>query len=257
MTEPTSTPPAAPEAPRAPWHDLDALLGRLEARFRADDVPATPPGYQPDARGRLVPEALIRDEDRLVDDTVRRILAYGLDLADQVARFRAHTHDDLAALLDLLGERYGRPRAGRGRKGNRSFVSYDGRFKVVVQIQEVVAFGPELQVARQIIDGCIASWTDGARAEVQALIQHAFEPDAEGAVRVGAVLRLRRLEIQDPRWRAAQAAIHDSLRAMGTKTYVRLYARSSPEAAWQAVPIDLASGWAPSADDGAGAGAAP
>ena len=266
MTDSPITPTPSADAPgwRGAVGDprVEALLAKLDAHLeRAADGgerPEPPDGFRYDAKGRMTPVRLIAPADELEDQTVRRILAFGLDLANQVARFRAHTADDLAALLDVLAEEYGRKR--RGRKGNYQCVSYDGRLKVVIQVQDRIAFGPELQVARQLIDECIASWSDGARDELVALVQHAFEPDKDGAVNREAVFRLRRLAVDDPRWRKAQQAITDSIRVMGSASYVRLYLRGTPEQRWTPVPIDLASSWvdpdfpatAPDADAGPG-----
>jgi len=99
--------------------------------------------YLRDAKGRLTPEALVRPQDALQDQTVRKVLAYAEDLSAQIARFRGHTFDDLAAFDAVLAEEYGGP-ARRSVKGNRTYMSYDGCLKVQVQIAERVAFGPEL-----------------------------------------------------------------------------------------------------------------
>ena len=229
--------------------DLDALLRQLARRLRLEAATPPvepPPGYQADAKGRLVPDRLVRPADTLEDQTVRRILAYGVDLADQIARFRRHTYADVAALLELLTAEYGGGRRP-GRKGNYSLMSYDGLLKVVIQVQDQLSFGPELQAARLVIDDCIQEWAAGACPEIQALVQHAFQPDTEGRVSTEAVLRLRRLDIDDDRWREARRAIDDSIRPVGTRVYLRLYLRGSTDAPWRAVPIDIASTWTESA----------
>ena len=227
--------------------DLETLLAALDARMPAAVTP--PAGYITDAKGRLVPESLVRPEDTLEDQAVRTIVAYGLDLADQIARFRAHTFADLGELMDIIAEKYGRARGGR--KGNCTFTSYDGRFRVVVQVQDNLTFGPQLHVAKELVDACVAEWTCSSRAEVKALIQHAFETDKEGLVNRVAVFRLLRIEIDDPRWKQAQDAIRDSIRTVGSKTYVRLYARPTPEEGWRAIPIDIAADWQPPAREDA------
>ena len=223
---------------------LPVLLARLDRRLTgtAPTGAAGPDGYRADAKGRLVPERLVRPADLLEDQTARRILAYGVDLADQIARFRAHSYADVGALLERLADEYGGGRRP-GRRGNYSIASYDGRIRVVIQVADRQTFGPELQVARGLIDACIAEWAEGARDEIRALVQHAFQPDQEGRVNREAVFRVRRLAIDDDRWRQAQRAIDDSIRIAGTRVYLRLYLRPSPDAPWHAVPIDLASTW--------------
>ena len=51
---------------------------------------------------------------------------------------------------------------------------------------------------------------------------------------------LLRLEITDERWRRAMDAIRAAMRVVGSKTYVRCYSRSAPDAPWENITIDLA-----------------
>lgn len=53
---------------------------------------------------------------------------------------------------------------------------------------------------------------------------------------------LQALLAQDyERWARAMEAIKDSIRVIGSKTYVRFYDRPTPDAAWRAISLDLAS----------------
>ena len=229
---------------RGAVRELPTLIERLDAHLDAgagEDWPRPiPPGYRIDSRRRLVPESLVPAPLQLEDQAARTIAAYALDLHHQIQRWARHSHDDVATLLDLLVERYHAPRRG-GRRGNVTLRSHDGRVRVQVQVQDRIALGPELQAARDLVTECVADWTADARAEVQALIQHALEPDAEGRVSLAGVLALRRLEIDDARWRGAQAAISDAIRVVGTARYIRAYLRCTPEAPWQAIAIDAAA----------------
>ena len=246
-------PPAAaarkPASGMEPRRDVAALLERLDRRLRIeaaqDQAPPAvdpPPGYRQDGKGRLVPDRLIRPQDGLEDQTVRRILAFGVDLADQISRFRQHSFADVAALLEIMANEYGGGRRP-GRRGNYSLSSYDGRAKVVIQAQDTIVFGPELQAARTIINACLEEWSSNSNENIQAIVQHAFQPDKQGQVSREAVLRLRRLDIDDDRWRMARRAIDDSIRVTGSRVYLRLYVRGSQEGAWKAVPIDIAGAW--------------
>lgn len=200
---------------------------------------AIPNGYLQDAKGRLVPDHLVKPVDRLEDQLVRKCMGYADELNRQIARFKGHTFDDVAAFMDLLAEQYGQAKGGR--KGNVTFTSFDGCFKVQVAVQDHIDFGPELQVAKQLIDECIEEWAAGSRDEIRALVNHAFEVDKPGQVNREALFALRKIDIDDERWRQAQAAITDSIRVTGSKTYVRFYRRPTPEDRWQAVTIDLAA----------------
>ncbi|MBL4800885.1 MAG: DUF3164 family protein [Emcibacter sp.] len=197
-----------------------------------------PSGYLMDSKGRMVPESMIKDHVKMEDDMVRKIMGYAADLNDQIARFQAHTFSDMAAFMDLLEEKYDLTRGGR--KGNVTFSSFDGCMKIQIAIQDHLEFGPELQVAKQLIDECIAAWSSDMSDKISALVNHAFNVDKPGQVNREGLFSLRRLEIDDPQWRSAVEAINDSIRTVGSKAYIRFHRRDNPEDKWQPVTIDLA-----------------
>jgi hypothetical protein len=192
-----------------------------------------------DGKGRLVPEEMIKPAERLEDQTVRKIASYALPLADQVGRFRQHSFDDVDALISLLAEQYGVVKGGQ--KGNITLTTVDGLYKVSVQIADNITFGPQLQIAKGLVDECLKDWTDGARAELRSIIDRAFQIDKEGRINRGELLGLRRLNITDERWVRAMQAISDSIRVIGSKRYVRIYRRDRPDADWRPVVIDVAA----------------
>ncbi|MBC6416256.1 MAG: DUF3164 family protein [Rhodospirillales bacterium] len=214
----------------------------------ASGAQAAPDGYQitiggarylRDAKGRLTPEALVRPQDMLQDEMVRKILKFAGALSAQIARFRGHVFDDIGAFDALLAAEYG-GHARRSVKGNRTYQSYDGCLKVQVQVADRLAFGPELQIARDLIEECLSEWAEGSRDEIRALVSHAFNVDKSGEISRTAIYSLLRLEIDDERWRRGMKAVRDAMRIVGSKTYVRCYRRANPEAAWEPVTIDLA-----------------
>jgi Protein of unknown function (DUF3164) len=193
--------------------------------------------YMLDAGGRLVPRELISAAHILEDLTVRTIIGFAEEISDQVARFRGHTFDDVWTFIDLLNEQYGANRGGG--KGNVTLTSYDGQFKVQVQVQEQLTFGPELQVAKTLVDACITQWALNAGVEIRALVEHAFQVDQLGRINRSALFALRRLNIEDDRWRTAMRAIGDAIRVIGSKEYVRFYKRTA-RGAWEPITVDIA-----------------
>jgi len=192
-----------------------------------------------DAKGRLVPADQVKDTDRLIDQTVRKIIGFAEPLSEQVARFRQHSFDDVDALISLLAEKYG-AKVG-GSKGNTSLTTYDGTLMVKVQVADNITFGPELQAAKALVDECLKDWSEGASANLRVIVDRAFQVDQEGRINRGELLGLRRLEFKDDRWTQAMQAISDSIRIVGTKRYIRAYRRANANAGWQAVVIDVAA----------------
>lgn len=194
--------------------------------------------YRPDARGNLVPEELIKAEQLLEDETVRKIHRYATQLSEQIARFRGHTFEDINGFVSLLDQEYGVSKGGR--KGNMTFTTFDGLKKVQVQVADIIDFGAQLQTAKALIDECLTEWAADSRPEIRAIVTRAFNTDKEGQVNRAEIFMLLRLDIADPRWQRAMDALRDAIRVVGSREYVRFYERDRPDGEWRAVTIDLA-----------------
>lgn len=208
---------------------------------------ALPPGtvevagkhYFYDSKGNLVPVERVTAEDKLEDETVRKIFSYAEPLSAEIARFKAHTFDDVKAYQALLAQEYGATAGGE--KGNVTLTSFDGLLKVQVAIADLIEFGAQLQTAKVLVDECLREWSAESRSEIRAIITRAFSVDQAGKVKRAELLSLLRLDIEDGRWQEAMRAIRNSMKPIGTKEYVRFYRRASREAGWEAVTIDLAA----------------
>lgn len=194
--------------------------------------------YLRDAKGSLVPIDLVKPQHKLEDETVRKVMAFALELSAQIARFKTNTFADLNAFQGLLEGEYG-ARAG-GAKGNVTFQSFDGTMKVQVQIADQFTFGPELQEAKHLVDECLVEWGAESRSELRALVNRVFSVEKEGEINKAELFSMLRMEIEDPRWVSAMSAIRDAIRVTGTKQYVRFYKRDSAIDDWKAVTVDLA-----------------
>lgn len=203
--------------------------GRVEIRGKT---------YMTDAKGALVPLELVRPEDQLEDETVRKIIGYAQALSDQIARFKSHTFDDIGAFEAILAQEYDATKGGA--KGNKTLMSHDGLFKVQVAVADYIDFGPQLQIAKELIDECLNEWAADARPEIRAIVTRAFNTDKAGQINRSEIFMLLRLEIDDPRWRKAMDAIRAAMRVVGSKTYVRCYRRETQDGPWQPITIDLA-----------------
>jgi hypothetical protein len=194
--------------------------------------------YMGDGKGGWQPVETIKAQHLLEDETVRKIISYGLPLSEQVSRFKAHTFDDIGDFEALLAQEYD-AKVG-GRKGNKTLMTVDGLLMVKVAVSDRIDFGPEMQVAKDLFDACLNEWSADARAELRGLVTDAFNTDKEGKINRALVYLLLRRQSDDPRWQRGQDAIRDAMRVVGSKTYVRCYRRPSHDAPWEAITIDLA-----------------
>jgi len=200
---------------------------------------ATPAGYMKDAQGRLVPEGMVKDIDKLRDQTVRKIVEAAQIVNESLRHFKHGAFSDIAAFVQTSAEQYDVQLGGS--KGNVVLYSFDGRFKVVRQVQETIKFDERLKAAKSLIDECITEWSAGSRDEIKVLVGDAFKVDKEGDVSTNRVLSLRRLNITDAKWQLAMSAVGDALNVVGSRSYVRVYERVGDTDQYKAVPLDVAA----------------
>ncbi len=194
--------------------------------------------YMTDSQGRQVPVDLVSDVDKLRDTVVKAVFAKAKATSDVLRAFKTEITDEILAFLELSSEKYGKKFGGA--KGNVTLTSYDGQFKVIIAVNEHITFDERLQIAKSIIDDCIKRWSDGARSEIQALVNDAFYVDKAGKLNTARILGLRRLDISDPDWQKAMQAISDSVTVTGSKTYLRIYERDD-SGRYTMVALDIAA----------------
>jgi hypothetical protein len=191
-----------------------------------------------DSQGRQVPASLVREIDKLRDQTVRRIAEEALKMKETLTEFKHRIRDDIYTFVELSANEYGR--SWGGQKGNITLSTYDGRYRLMVAVSDQLAFDERLQVARKIIGECLDKWSDGARPEIRVLVNDAFQVDKAGKISTARVLGLRRLDIQDPDWQEAMKAITESIQVSGSKQYLRFYERDE-QGGYVQVPLDVAA----------------
>ncbi len=198
-----------------------------------------PAGYWQDASGNLIPESKVKDIDKLRHQVVTDLCTMAEKSRDGLADFKAHAMQEVAALVSTSMEQYG-VKAG-GEKGNVTLISFDGRYKLVRQMQDKLTFGEQLMAAKALIDECVHVWAQNADDNIKVLVNHAFQTDKEGKINTGRVLGLRRLEIRDAKWQSAMQAIADSIQTASTKPYVRFYKRNDTTGEYQPISLDVAA----------------
>lgn len=198
-----------------------------------------PAGYLRNAAGHLVPEGQVREHDKLRDQVARELALEAEDLNARLVAFKKKALRDIEDLVTMAAERYG-VRLG-GKIGNVTAATFDGAYKVERAYAERTTFTEEIEAARELINQCIIRWSEGANANIRALVDRAFRTDSKGQLRTSAVLDLLRLEIDDDEWQRAMQALKDSIQSIGSVVYIRAYRRIGDGDQYQAIPLNLAA----------------
>jgi len=194
--------------------------------------------YMTDAQGRQVPLSMVKAVDLLRDQTVREVIKRTKEARDALAAFKAEVWEEIQAFLTLSAEQHGV--IWGGKKGNVTLSTYDGRYRLVLSVNDTLQFNEKLQAAKRLIDNCIRRWSADARPEIKALVDDAFYVDKQGRLNTTRILGLRRLGIADPEWREAMKAITESVQVVSSKTYMRFYERGE-DGNYVMIPLDAAA----------------
>lgn len=197
--------------------------------------------YVAKGKGELIALSAIKPEHIEEDELVRRLTAKAAEINQTLAAFRAEVFDDVVALRELLAEKYGVKR--RGTKGNITLTTVDTSLRLTIQVSDTLTFGPELEIAKEIIDGCIRRWAEGSNDNIRALIDQAFQVDKQGKLNTDRILALKRLKIVDEtgEWEKAMTVISDAVRVMSSKEHARFYAVDKATGVANRIALDLAN----------------
>lgn len=193
-----------------------------------------PDGYWRNAEGSLIPISKVKPIDKERTRVVADLCEQAKKESARLLGFKLSATEHINAFIERSLNEY-EVKTG-GAKGNVTLFTFDGRFKIVRQMQETVSFDERLQAAKALIDECVKTWSKGSNDNIKALVNNAFQVDKQGKISTGRVLGLRRIDIRDEAWLRAMQAISDSMRVSNTKPYIRFYERDE---AGQYQPINL------------------
>ncbi|VVE35514.1 DUF3164 family protein [Pandoraea fibrosis] len=207
--------------------------------MNAQESVTVPAGYLKDAAGRLVPEQMVRPIDRLRDEVVCGMVEKAKYLNKSMVAHKRDAFATVNAFVSMSVEEYGAK--VRGTKGNVTLMTFDGRYKVQIANADNIVFDERLQAAKALVDECITEWSEGSDPKIRMLVQQAFETDREGKLNTGRVLALRRLAIDDDKWKRAMQAIGESVKVTGTRSYIRYYERLEGSDEYVPISLDMAA----------------
>ena len=197
-----------------------------------------PKGYWQRADGALIPASKVADIDKTRTLVVTGLCERAKAVSVAIAEFKAQAMDEVINFIEQSLANY--DVAHGGKKGNVTLITFDGKYKIVRQMQETLVFDERLQAAKALIDECIVLWSKTTNSNIKVLVNDAFQVDQAGKISTGRVLGLRRLKIEDEKWLLAMKAINDSIQVAGTKPYIRFYERNDADE-YVSISLDAAT----------------
>lgn len=197
------------------------------------------PGYWEDANGALIPTSKIKEIDKDRHRVVSQLVEQAKAESSRLMAFKTTAMQDVNDFIERSLKAYDVKHGGK--KGNVTLISFDGKHKIVRQMQESIVFDERLQAAKALIDECIQTWSKGSSLNLRVLVNDAFQVDQQGKISTGRVLGLRRHDITDEKWLLAMKAISDSQQVASTKPYIRFYERDERSGEYFPISLDVAA----------------
>lgn len=197
------------------------------------------PKIMTDAQGQQVPAQYVKPYDRERDRVARRVEKRFRDAHAYIARVKAATLADIAA-LQAFGSKDG---AGLGgAKGNVQFTSFDALIRVRLDARTMVEFDDRFRQAQELIFQ-YADELAGATGEqdIVTIIRAAFRPSAGGMLARSRVMGLFRLNIKAEKWQRAMELLKECQFVKSGKTYLYVETRKTSADDYEMIPLDIAA----------------
>nr|WP_319473064.1 DUF3164 family protein [uncultured Sphaerochaeta sp.] len=179
--------------------------------------------YYEDARGTLVPEEMVKPVDQLRDQLVSSIMNKIFKLRLDMESVKGQVLDDIDTFMTLAAAEYGVQLGGK--KGNLTLATFDGKYRIIIKMNDRQSFTEGIYLGKELIDKCIEKWSDGANQNLKAIIDQAFQVNQSGKMDIRRVLALRKLDIKDPDWTKAMDIISDAVQVETSKQHLLIYVR--------------------------------
>ena len=192
-----------------------------------------------DSNGNAIPLKYVSAYDKARDRVTRRILARfekARAALEAVVADSIRDLDELAKLKESLGA-----------KGNFSARSFDGLIQVSIRQQYNIRLDERVIHARELMLEYVSSVLDRVDgvdvSALRLLVMEAFKANSQGFLSTGRVLSLRRMEVNNEKWREAKMILQEALKPEKGKQYLICERRKTTQGDFKSIRLDIADCW--------------
>ena len=192
-----------------------------------------------DSNGNDIPLKYVSKYDKAKDKAVRRILSRFQKARSMLEGVGAETIDEVNVLAAA--------KEGVGAKGNFSARSFDGMIQVSIRQQYSILLDERVVQARELmlgyIEGVLQRVGGNDAQALRLIVSEAFKANAQGFLSTGKIMSLLRMEIDNADWHAAKRILQDAIKPQKGKRYLICETRSSTQADFEAIRLDISDCW--------------
>lgn len=179
--------------------------------------------YYQRADGSLVPETMVKDEDKLKDNLVNDLAIKILGLRADMDTLKKSVMEDMDSFIRLMAENYGVDIETKC--GSYNLTTYDGKYRLRIETNDYTRYNEKVYIAKELIDEYIDESTKDASDTVRTIVSTAFQLH-QGHFDAKAISRLRQLAITDEKWKKAMDVLDDAREVVTTGRSLRLYVKN-------------------------------
>lgn len=203
-----------------------------------------------DALGQKVPAKYVGAYDKARDAAAESVAARWIEMERKLVELHKWTTAQVFGVVDASRADAASRTIGEGGRGNAQFRSFDGRIVVSLDVQPREEFEPNLIAeAQRLVQEVIAegkaaiqsSGAGGLAVDVAEIAARAFTPRKSGRLDMARVRELTTLRVSHPKWERAMEIVGAAARIVGTRRYLRVDVRESPEGKPRPILLDMAA----------------
>lgn len=195
--------------------------------------------YWEDYKGDLTAVENISKEDKARDKVVEACCAKAIKLNEQIAKTKAEITALIDEYLSTVAEKF-----GTEWKGNTNIINFSQDLRVDVKVQNTIGFDEKLNVAKNLIDECVAAWSTDANPALATIVNKAFETDRKGKINREFIFKLLKMKMNAKthmdKWEQAMELLRDSMTIEGSKPYYN-FRRRKENGEWELITLDFAA----------------
>lgn len=222
------------------------LPERLSAvrHFSIPAIEPPPPGYVHIEDGMMKQEAKLTDYERQREALLQPIAEDWIEAWLKLAEIAA-SFNDAFDRIETLNQPRNTMRVQSGKKPSLTLYLLDRSVSLTRRRTDTVKFQEDaLLAAKLLVDECVERWSadggDEGRNEMRQLAELSFTKNAQGEYSRSGMVRLRRMESADPKWREAMDKIEEAEIVDGVSSYLLVSVRDV-DGKYHPLPLDIAS----------------
>ncbi|MEQ8578169.1 MAG: DUF3164 family protein [Balneola sp.] len=187
-----------------------------------------------DPNGLEIPSNRVTKEEKKEDRATEKCYKLAVKASQALEEVRNVVFDEMEEILSDLA-RYANLKEWRGNGHIRNF---SDTVRITKNYKHNVSPDNNINICKQIVQECFLDFFKGSKKEAKELMNAYFQLDKDGRYNIKDLLKLKRADIDHPRWKEAMEYLDKSLQITSSKAYFAVEYKDNM-GDWHRVPLNF------------------